>query len=212
MKKEYILHQYILCVANYFPVSVCVLAVRAGLKNHTTEYLTGFLLIWSSSEWLCAVNRPITSPKACPDLWSSGPNLMGHQSSNPHQPAQWISTTRIWSRPCPSQRALTPTKCKSEVAPLGQRPAGVYPHPQVMWPDWPDPMPPGNWSSGSGESKTGRPKKKKKKQHVQTHSDLVVVYWGQKKHFLVNCHFILSLLLQQLLWIPGYCSKKKKGT
>lgn len=108
-----------------------------------------FLFIWWSSKSLCTVTRPIISPKACPDLWSSRPNLMGHQSSNPHQPAQWISATRIWSHPGPSQRPLTPTKHKSEVAPLGQRPAGVYPHPQVMWPDWPDPAPPGNRNIGS---------------------------------------------------------------
>lgn len=112
------------------------------------------LLSRCSSEYLCAATRRITSPKASPDLWSSRPNLMGHQSSNPHQPAQWISQTPIWSRPGPSQRALTPTKCKSEVAPLGQRPARVYPCPQAMWPGWPGPVPP-----GKRNRKTGRPKK-----------------------------------------------------
>ncbi len=60
-------------------------------------------------------------------LWSFRPNLMGHQSPNPPQPAQWISATRIWSHPCPSQRPFRPTHCKCEAAPLGPRPAWVYP-------------------------------------------------------------------------------------
>lgn len=60
-------------------------------------------------------------------LWFCRPNLMGHQSPNPPQPAQWISATRIWSHAGPSQRPFRPSNCKSEVATLGPRPAWVYP-------------------------------------------------------------------------------------
>lgn len=111
----------------------------------------------------------ITLPKASPDLWSSRPNLMGHQSPNPPQPAQWISATRIRSHPGPSQRGFRPTNCKSEAASLGPRPAWVYPWPQVKWPYWPDRVPSGKWNSSSREGERGRPTRKD--QHGQTHDD-----------------------------------------
>lgn len=52
---------------------------------------------------------------------------MGHQSPNPPQPAQWMTTTRIRSHPGSSQRRFSPTNCKCETTPLGPRPARVYP-------------------------------------------------------------------------------------